>query len=85
MKTLFSAITLAAVTLPALAQDVVISTGGRGGSYFATGEKLAGILVEYDYPAKAVKSQGSVENIKRVASGEASLGFTPTWMRWPGG
>lgn len=75
MKKLISALTLAAVSLPVLAADVVISTGGRGGSYFATGEKLAEILVEYDYPAKAVKSKGSVENINRVASGEAVLGF----------
>ena len=61
---------------PAFAQDIVITTGGRGGSYFATGEKLAEVLKEYDYSAEAVKSDGSVENIERVASGEAALGFT---------
>ena len=75
MKKLISALTLVAVSLPVLAEDVVISTGGRGGSYFATGSKLAEILVEYDYPAKSVKSKGSIENIERVSSGEASLGF----------
>ena len=76
MKKLITALVISAVSLPALAQDVVISTGGRGGSYFSTGEKLAGILAEYDYPAKSVKSKGSIENIERVASGEATLGFT---------
>ncbi len=76
MKKLLTAIVISAVSLPVLAQDVVISTGGRGGSYFSTGEKLAGILSEYDYPAKSVKSKGSIENIERVASGEATLGFT---------
>ena len=76
MKKLITAFVISAVSLPALAQDVVISTGGRGGSYFSTGEKLAGILAEYDYPAKSVKSKGSIENIERVASGEATLGFT---------
>lgn len=76
MKKLIAALTVAAVSLPALADDILISTGGRGGSYFATGEKLAEILVEYDYPASAVKSKGSIENIDRVAAGEATLGFT---------
>lgn len=75
MNKLLCSLALAAVTLPALAEDVVISTGGRGGSYFATGARLADILNEYDYPAKAVKSKGSVENIERVAAGEAALGF----------
>lgn len=76
MKTLIAAFVITALSLPVLAEDVVISTGGRGGSYFATGEKLAEILVEYDYKADSVKSKGSIENIDRVASGEATLGFT---------
>lgn len=76
MKILVTTLLFATVTLPAFAADVVISTGGRGGSYFATGERLATVLVEYDYDAEAVKSAGSVENIDRVASGEATLGFT---------
>lgn len=76
LKIIVSALLCATVCLPVFASDVVISTGGRGGSYFATGERLAGVLVEYDYQAKAVKSKGSIENIERVVSGEASLGFT---------
>jgi hypothetical protein len=76
MKRIITALVFTALTTPVLAEDIVISTGGRGGSYFATGEKLAGILAEYEYPAKSVKSKGSIENIERVASGEASLGFT---------
>lgn len=76
MKKLITALIISSASFPVLAQDVVISTGGRGGSYFATGEKLAEILAEYDYPASSVKSNGSIENIERVASGEATLGFT---------
>lgn len=76
MKTLISAALLSMVSLPVLAEDVVISTGGRGGSYFETGERLAEILLEYDYAASSVKSRGSIENIERVASGEATLGFS---------
>jgi len=71
-----ASIFMPAFSLPAFAEDVIISTGGRGGSYFATGEKLAEVLVEYDYAANAVKSRGSIENIERVAAGEATLGFT---------
>lgn len=73
-KTLIAlALTLAASQV--IANEVVISTGGRGGSYHATGQQLATILSEYDYQPKVVKSKGSVENIDRVASGEAALGF----------
>ena len=60
----------------AFAEEAVITTGGRGGSYFSTGENLAEVLAEYNYQATAVKSLGSVENIERVANGEAALGFT---------
>ena len=73
MKNLISVLVMTAVSLPVLAEDVIISTGGRGGSYFATGEKLAEIPVEYDYAADSVKSQGSVENIERVAIGVVAV------------
>jgi TRAP-type uncharacterized transport system substrate-binding protein len=76
MKKLLLALVCLSTSVPLLAADVVISTGGRGGSYFATGEKLAEVMMEYDYAAEVVKSQGSIENIERVVSGEASLGFT---------
>ena len=76
MKKLILAIVGLGSCAPVFAQDVVISTGGRGGSYFATGEKLATVLAEYDYVAEAEKSNGSVENVTRVAAGEATLGFT---------
>ncbi len=76
MKILILVLVIASLATPVIAQDVVISTGGRGGSYFATGEKLAEVLIEYDYSATAIKSNGSVENIERVATGEATLGFT---------
>ncbi len=75
MKMTLIALTFAITSCQAIANEVVISTGGRGGSYYATGEKLATILSEYDYQPKVQKSKGSVENIDRVASGEAALGF----------
>lgn len=59
-----------------MAEEVVISTGKRGGSYFSTGESLAKVLKEYDYQTSVKKSRGSVENIERVSNGEAAVGFT---------
>ena len=75
MKTMLMALALTMASSQVIASEVIISTGGRGGSYHATGAQLATILTEYDYETKAVKSKGSVENIERVASGEAALGF----------
>lgn len=75
MKMTFIALALTLASSQVIANEVVISTGGRGGSYFATGEQLATILTEFDYKTKVVKSKGSVENIDRVANSEASLGF----------
>ncbi|MCB1754413.1 MAG: hypothetical protein KDJ38_02755 [Gammaproteobacteria bacterium] len=75
-KSLTAALLLLCVSTPLLATNVVITTGSRGGSYFATGEKLATILSEYDYTATVEKSRGSIENIERVANGEAAIGFT---------
>jgi len=77
MRTAFIWITLLCLaSAQALAEGVVISTGSRGGSYFKTGQNLATMLQEYDYSANVEKSRGSIENIERVASGEATIGFT---------
>jgi len=75
MKMTLIALALTMASSQVIANEVIISTGGRGGSYHATGEQLAEILTEYDYESKVVKSKGSVENIERVANGEAALGF----------
>ena len=75
-STVICTVLAAGFATASFAQEALITTGGRGGSYFATGEKLAGVLAEYDYQVKAVKSRGSVDNIERVANGEAALGFT---------
>ncbi len=76
MKTALLTLFMINASINALAAEVVISTGGRGGSYYATGQQLSSILQEYDYETKVLKSKGSVENIDRVAKGEAALGFT---------
>ncbi|PWQ97858.1 TAXI family TRAP transporter solute-binding subunit [Leucothrix pacifica] len=84
-KTLIAmALTLASSQL--IADEVTISTGSRGGSYYETGEQLASILNDFDYETKVLKSKGSILNISRVANFEASLGFAQLdavawWMK----
>ena len=73
---LASALALAFYGSAAVASDITITTGGKGGSYNTTGEKLAEMLRGFDHTVTVERSAGSVENINRVASGEATLGFT---------
>jgi TRAP transporter TAXI family solute receptor len=75
MKKMLIALALTLASSQVIANEVAISTGGRGGAYHATGEQLAKILTEYDYKTNVMKSKGSIENIDRVADGEADLGF----------
>ena len=79
MKKLFTAI--AAVLLfssfGATAADITITTGQQGLTYNAVyGVNLAGALSEYGYKSTVVPSKGSLDNLDKVASGEAQIGFT---------
>ena len=86
MKMTLIALALTLASSHVTAEEVAISTGSRGGSYYATGEQLATILNEYDYKTKVSKSKGSVENISRVANFKMALGFAQLdavawWMK----
>lgn len=86
MKMTLIALALTLASSQITAEEVSIGTGSRGGAYHTTGEKLAEILNEFDYPAKAVKTKGSVENITRVANFDLQLGFAQLdavawWMK----
>lgn len=79
MKKSFTAI--AAVLLfssfGATAADITITTGQQGLTYNAVyGVNLAGALSEYGYKSTVVPSKGSLDNLDKVASGEAQIGFT---------
>ncbi len=53
-----------------------IAGGGANGVYFAYGSGLADVLgASLDVPVDAEETAGSVDNLLRVASGEALLGF----------
>ena len=86
MKMTLIALALTLASSHVVAEEVVISTGSRGGSYHATGEQLASILNDFDYETKVSKSKGSIENISRVANFEVQLGFAQLdaiawWMK----
>lgn len=54
----------------------VIAGGGSNGLYFAYGSELAAELSSsLDVPMEAAETAGSVDNLLRVSSGEALLGF----------
>lgn len=79
MKKSFTAI--AAVLLfssvSAAAADITITTGQQGLTYNAVyGVNLAGALSELGYKSTVVPSKGSLDNLDKVASGEAQIGFT---------
>lgn len=69
---------LAALSFTAMAgQDVVITTGQQGLTYNSVyGVNLAGALNEFGNTARVIPSKGSADNLDKVSSGEAQLGFT---------
>ncbi|XWJ89029.1 TAXI family TRAP transporter solute-binding subunit [Phytobacter ursingii] len=76
-----SFIAIAAVLLfssfGATAADITITTGQQGLTYNAVyGVNLASALSEYGYKSTVVPSKGSLDNLDKVASGEAQIGFT---------
>lgn len=53
-----------------------IAGGGTGGIYYSYGEQLASALQrELGLNVEVAETQGSIENLRRVGSGEALLGF----------
>ena len=53
-----------------------MTAGEPGGFYIELADLLVAALRASGTTARAVKSGGSVDNIRRVASGQAALGLT---------
>lgn len=51
-------------------EDVKITTGGKTGTYFKVGHNIRKVL-----GGQVMNSKGGVENIERLMSGEAQIGF----------
>lgn len=58
----------------AYAANGSISTGKKGGSYYQTGENLAALMAKEGHAIQVNASKGSIENLERLASGEATFG-----------
>jgi TRAP transporter TAXI family solute receptor len=69
---------LAALAVPALAQErISITTGGTGGVYDPLGGGMANVLTKY-VPGLQVTAEvtgGSVDNLKLIGSGKSEVGF----------
>lgn len=79
MKKSFTAIAavLLFASVSAAAADITITTGQQGLTYNAVyGVNLASALSEYGYKSTVVPSKGSLDNLDKVAAGEAQIGFT---------
>lgn len=57
------------ITATVSAETVTISTGPKSGNYFKVGNRLKGMIGQ----GNVVISKGSVENLKRLLSGEAQV------------
>lgn len=79
MKKLSIAIGIATALMatPALSQDVTITTGREGGSYFGTqGPKIVKFVKGVGLNGTIVASSGSLDNLDKVAKGEAQVGIS---------
>ena len=74
-----------ALTLSVQAADVTITTGAQGLTYNGVyGPNLAAALSEFGNKVAVVTSKGSIDNLDKVASGQAQFGFTQAdaYMFW---
>jgi hypothetical protein len=73
----YLAISIAIISSSSFAADVVITSGQQGLTYNAVyGVNLAGALAEYGNKTTVVTSKGSLDNLDKIASGAAQIGFT---------
>ena len=66
------------LSVPALAQNISIATGGTGGVYYPLGGGVAAVLSKYvpGMQATAEVTGGSVDNLKLIDSGKPYVAFT---------
>jgi TRAP-type uncharacterized transport system substrate-binding protein len=79
LKTLLAAGLAAAIAGPAVAQErISIGTGGTGGLFYVIGAGMADLLNQHmeGTTARAEVTGASVENIRRVAAGQMTFGFS---------
>ena len=60
---------------PAPPKKITITTGGESGAYFQFANRYAAILAKNGVTLEVKSSAGSLENLARLKSGEAQIGF----------
>jgi len=80
MKKIICAAAVSLIIASTVNAETLITTGAGGGNYFKTGINLAMLMGD---GTKAIASKGSVENIERLLSGQAQIGFVqPDALAW---
>lgn len=60
---------------PAPPRHVVMTSGGESGAYYQFAKRYAAILARSGITLEVLTSEGSVQNLERLKSGEAQIGF----------
>lgn len=60
---------------PAPPRHVVMTSGGESGAYYQFAKRYAAILARSGITLEVLTSEGSVQNLDRLKSGEAQIGF----------
>lgn len=60
---------------PAPPRHVVMTSGGESGAYYQFAKRYAAILARSGITLEVRTSEGSVQNLERLRSGEAQIGF----------
>lgn len=77
--TMTAALLAAGLAMPAAAQErVSIGTGGTGGLFYIIGAGIADVINKHldGFTARAEVTGASVENVRRVAEGQLTMGLS---------
>ncbi|HUE46021.1 MAG TPA: TAXI family TRAP transporter solute-binding subunit [Aestuariivirgaceae bacterium] len=74
-KTLFALTALAALAVPAQAQQAVLMTGPQGGSWYPLGGAMQAMASDAGIASIQVMPGGGIANVQGVQNGDADLGF----------
>lgn len=78
LGTLCAVAALSAASISSAQEQLVIGTGGTGGTYYPVGVGIAKIVSDAapELSVDAVSSGGSTENVRLISRGETDLGIT---------
>lgn len=75
VKNLMAVAVISTTATFSFSDDLVMTTGSPGGSYVNIGKITKGLATQYKLDIELSESMGSIENIERVAEGEAAIGL----------